>query len=87
MRQCYHQHLDDERKKVVRTEERKQNAIQLNLEKVKAKKLNWTESMLGMQQETTDLAKQAEVKNGFNLLRKSNALREKAVGRLRNFKL
>ena len=35
--------------------------------------------MLGMQQETTDLAKQAEVKNGFNLLRKSNALREKAV--------
>ena len=54
---------------------------------MKAKKLNWTESMLGMQQETIDLAKQAEVKNGFNLLRKSNALREKAVGRLRNFKL
>ena len=54
---------------------------------MKAKKLNLTESMLGMQQEATDLAKQAEVKNGFHLLRKSNALREKAVGKLRNFKL
>ena len=43
--------------------------------------------MLGMQQEATDLAKQAEVKNGFHLLRKSNALREKAVGKLRSFKL
>ena len=46
---------------------------------MKAKKMNLTESMLGMQQEATDLAKQAEVKNGFHLLRKSNALREKAV--------
>ena len=54
---------------------------------MKAKKLNLTESMLGMQQEATDLAKQAEVKNGFHLLRKSNALREKALSKLRNFKL
>ena len=56
---------------------------------MKAKKLNLslTESMLEMQQEATDLAKQAEVKNGFHLLRKSNALREKAVSKLRSFKL
>ena len=57
------------------------------MKEVKAKKLKLTESMEGMQQEATVLAKQAEVKKGFHLLRKSNALREKAVGKLRNFKL
>ena len=80
-RQRYHQHLDDERKKVADTDkERKRKAIQLDLKDVKAKKLKLTESMERMQQEATDLAKQAEVKNDFHLLRKSNALREKAVG-------
>ena len=54
---------------------------------MKAKKLNLTESIEGMQQEAADLAKQAEVKNGFHLVRKSNALREKAGGKLSNFKL
>ena len=80
-RQRYHQHLDDERKKVADTDkERKRKAIQLDLKDVKAKKLKLTESMERMQQEATDLAKQAEVKNDLHLLRKSNTLREKAVG-------
>ena len=86
-RQRYHQHLDNERKKVAQTEERKQKTIQLDLKEVKAKKLNLTESMKGMHQEAPDLAKQAEVKNGFHVLRKSNTLREKAVGKLKNYKL
>ena len=47
---------------MLQTEERKQKAIQLDLKEVKAKKLNLTESMKGMQQKATILAKQAEVK-------------------------
>ena len=86
-RQRNHQHLDDERKKVAQTEERKQKAIQLDLKEVRAKKLNLTESMKGMHREATYLTKQAEVKNGFHVLRNSNTLREKAAGKLRNYKL
>ena len=87
MRQCYHQHLDDKKKNVAQIEERKQKAIQLDLKEVKAKKLNLTESMEEVQQKATVFAKHTEVKNGFHLLGKSNALQEKAVGRIRNFKL
>ena len=62
-RQRYHHHLDEEKKKAAETEkEQKRKAIQLDLKQVKAKKLEVIESFERIEQEATELAKEAEVK-------------------------
>lgn len=70
-RQRYHHHLNEEKKKAAETEtEQKRKAIQLDLKQVKAKRLKLTESFERMEQEATELAKEAELKKDFHLLRK-----------------